>query len=445
MQETGRWWRNRWEAAGWILFAALLVGFCPLVLYRTTQSTSTDFGEFYRSAQQIWHSGARAPDSKFSHYVPSVDVAAGLVAWMPVSWAAVAWFAIMTAAWLCLLAAVRRYLLADYDATLARQSVLLAGLLMMPLFLDHLCVGAFHVLMVWFLVAGLGRISQNRPWSGGLMLGLAVWIKLLPLLAVGYLLLKRKWLPAGLAVAAAVSIDLALSLAAFGPATAWQLHRQWWHDEACGAKNRMLTDPNPLDADRVNNQSAMIVMRHLLTHMGWGTDADRDEAARRGVTVMPWEVGSVDFGGFRPNVSIADLTAGQLQAAYAAVMMLLALGIVIYCRRPGRELLPVQWSTEIALVVLATLWFSPFVWSYHELAALPALAVIFAQAPRYSRVAVATVVVWLASIALMGSDTARTLGVTLWMNLLLGVVLVATAKAPAGAADDTSEPTPAPA
>ena len=34
----------------------------------------------------------------------------------------------------------------------------------------------------------------------------AAWVKLLPLAGVGYLLLKRKWLPAMLAVACAVGL-----------------------------------------------------------------------------------------------------------------------------------------------------------------------------------------------------------------------------------------------
>jgi hypothetical protein len=76
---------------------------------------------------------------------------------------------------------------------------------------------------------------------------------------------------------------------------------------------------------------------------------------------------------------------------------------------------------------LATLWFSPLVWSYHVTAALPALGVIFARAPQHPRVAQATAALWLLSLALMGSPLARAMGVTLWMDLLLGVILVATA------------------
>ncbi len=433
MQDAERWWQNRWEAAGWVLFVALLLGFCPMALCRTTTPNTggeatqagTDFWEFYISAQHVWHGGVRLPDSKFSHYLPSVDVAFGSLAWMPFSVAAAVWLGVMIVAWLCLLDATGRDLLGDYDPVQARRSVLTAGLLMTPIFLDHLCVGAFHVLMVWWMVAGLGRISRRRPWSGGMILGLAVWIKLLPLVGVGYLLLKRKWLPAALALATALAVDLALSLAAFGPAATWNLHRQWLEKEAHGEQNRMLTDARPIDEDRLNNQSVMIVLRHLLTHMGEGNGADRAAALRRGITMRPWEVGSVDGGGIRPGVAIADLKAGQLRIAHAAVTLLLLLAVAVYCRRPSRGLSAMRSSTEIALVILSTLWFSPLVWSYHVTAALPALAVIFARAPQHPRAAQATAGLWVLSLALMGVPTARALGVTLWMDLLLGVVLVA--------------------
>lgn len=418
---SSRWWQNRWELFGWILFAGLLIGFFPLVLKRLTRLTSSDFWLFYESARYVWEHGSRDPESKFIHYLPSIDVAFAALSWMSMRWAAVTWFALMTTGWLCLMAAVRRYLLCDYDAVQARQSILCAGLIVMPLYIDHLYIGAFHVLMVWFMVAGLGRISQNKPWSGGVLLGLAVWIKLLPLVGVGYLILKRKWLPAALAIVTVVVVDLMLSIPVYGPEATWQLHRQWLNSEVFSAKNQLLTDPNPIGDDRNTNQSVMVVMRHTLTHMGQGSAGDHEEAVRRG---KPHYIGSVANGDLRPNVAIADLTPRQLQAAYTAVMILLVLAIAIYCRRPGRELLPRRWSTEIALIVLATLWFSPLVWSYHPTAALPALAVIFTRAPKHSKLALVVAVLWMLSLVLMGSPVARALGVTLWMNLIVGVFLL---------------------
>jgi hypothetical protein len=425
---ASQWWQNGWEALGWLLLAGLLVGFFPFVLRRLTRLTSSDFWLFYESARYIWEHGARAPKSKFLHYLPSVDVAFASLAWMSMRAAAVAWFVLMTTSWLCLLATTHRYLLGNYDRVQARRSVLAAALLVTPLFLDHLCVGAFHVAMVWFMVAGLGRVSHDKPWSGGIMLGLAVWVKLLPLIGVAYLLLKRKWLPAVVAMLTVLMVDLSLSLVAFGPQGTWESHCLWLESEVFGSRNQLLSDPNPLDDDRNTNQSVMVVMRHTLTRMGQGTEADRQEALRRGIKVKPGYIGSPEYGMMRPNVSIGDLTAGQVQTVYTLVMAALLVAMTFYCRRPGGLLSPRQWSNEIALVVLATLWFSPLVWSYHPTAALPALSVIFARAPQHSKLAILVALLWLASLALMGIPAARALGVTLWTNVLVGVFLLWTAR-----------------
>ena len=280
---------GRWRA--WILFVALLVGLVPFGLFRTCRKDGCDFWLFYDSAQYIWEYGARAPKSKFLHYLPSIDVAFASIAWLPMRGAAVVWCGLMTAGWLCLMANIRRYLLCDYDPTQARQSVLTAGLVMMPLFIDHLCVGAFHILMVWFMVAGLGRIAQNKPWSGGILMGLAVWVKLLPLLGIAYLLLKRKWLPVIVAGVTVVVVDLSLSLIAYGPQGTYETHCLWLESEVFGSRNQLLSDRSPLDDDRITNQSIMVVMRHTLTHLGQGTEADRT-AGRGGRTGRARQTGT---------------------------------------------------------------------------------------------------------------------------------------------------------
>jgi hypothetical protein len=278
------------------------------------------------------------------------------------------------------------------------------------------------------MVAGLGRMAQKRSWSGGLMLGLAIWIKLLPLVGVAYLVLKRRWRPAVLAVVTAAAVDLTITLAALGPEVAWHAHVQWWRVQGSGAQHRILNDADPIDEDRLTNQSLAIVLRHLLTHMGHGSEADRATAVQRGVAVRPWEVGSIDYGGFRPNVAMADLSPGQLRVVYMVVITALAFGIAFYCRRPAPMVSPAQSATEIALVTLSTLWFSPLVWSYHPTAALPALAVILGRSPCWPRLTQATAAWWIVSMALMGWPWARAVGVTFWTSMFLGVVLLYTAR-----------------
>ncbi len=412
-----RWERIPWERLGWVLFVSVFLAAVPYVLYRTTRNPGSDFPLFYESGQYVLEHGVRTQESKFAHYLPSADVVVAVLAWwLPLPWAAVAWYAVNAASWVFLLTAIRRYLLVGYDPTVARQAVLGAGLLLLPLVLDHLCIGAFHILMVWLMVAGLGRVSQGRPWSGGMMLGLAVWVKLLPLMGVGYLVLKRKWLPAIVALATVLAVDLSLSLPAFGPETTWQLHEQWWQAEFHGTRNRMLTEPGGIDEDRLTNQSVAIMARRLLTTMGCGLNPARDA------------------------VALGNLPASQLQIIYKAVMGLLGLGILAFCRRPGRVLTPDQWSAEISLIVLATLWFSPLVWSYHPTAAAPALALLVARSPKYTKLVWTVAVFWMLSQILLAWPVARAAGVLLWANLLVGVILVWTSGRTGHTAPREAEP-----
>lgn len=412
-----KWWeRASWERTGWIVLLAVFLGSMPYVLYRTSRNPGSDFPLFYQSGQYLLEHGVRDPDSKFAFYLPSADAAMAAFAWLPFPLAVGAWYVLNAATWVLLLTSIHRYLLPGYSSIVARQAVLGAGLLMLPLVIDHLCVGAFHMLMVWLMVAGLGRVSQGRVWSGGAMLGLAVWVKLLPLAGVGYLVLKRKWLPAAVAVVALLLVDTAISLTAFGPTATWDLHCRWWKSEAHGRRDLMLTEYQGIDEDRLTNQSVTIMVRRLLSQMGCGVNAARDA------------------------VAIGHLTPQQLKAVYMTVMGLLGLGVLVFCRRPGRDLSPAQWSAEIALIVLSTLWFSPLVWSYHPTAATPALAILVARSPKHTRLVWAVAVFWLLSQILLAWPVARAAGVLLWANLLVGAVLIWTSRNTTPSASNETEP-----
>ena len=106
-------------------------------------------------------------------------------------------------------------------------------------------------------------------------------------------------------------------------------------------------------------------------------------------------------------------------------MAILALGVAIYCRPVGSQAWAEQGPAKIAMMTLATLWFSPVVWSYHLVAATPVLAILFLRGRYRWQWVVPVVVVWAGSLGLLAFDAARAAGVLLWMSLLLGAGLVA--------------------
>ena len=158
--------RFDWETAGRGLFFLLLLVGLPIALYRATHSEELDFVTFYKAGRYLWETGVREPASGLCKYLPSMDVAWMAIAWLPLPVAAAAWYCLGAWSWIGLLGTIRRYLLPGLDETTSRHVVLLTGLLAMPLALDGLCLGAFHIFMVWAMVAGLGRISRDRPGWG---------------------------------------------------------------------------------------------------------------------------------------------------------------------------------------------------------------------------------------------------------------------------------------
>jgi alpha-1,2-mannosyltransferase len=390
-----------WETLGRAVLAVSLVAAFSIASYRALYGAGgSDFPEFYAAGRYVLEHGEIEPTAFLRYYWPSVDVAFAGLAWMPLPMASAVWNAIGCLSWIGLLMTIHRLLASWAASPIPRRAALAAGLLMLPLALNHLCLGAFHILMIWLMVAGLARVSRGHCWSGGMLLGLGVWIKLLPLLGVGYLVLKRKWLAAGVAVATAIVVDLALALPAFGPQRAWELHVQWWENQGRGAADRNLSDPGITEEDRITSQSLAVVLRRLLTRMGW-------EA----------------FPGRNP-VALANLSSQQLRMVYLGITGLVGLGIAFSCRRPGRSLDVSRWATEIALVTLGTLWFSPVVWSYHFTAATPALAAVAARRAVQPRVAWGTAALWLVAMGLFGWPLARSFGAVLWITFALGAILV---------------------
>ena len=408
-------WRanvSPWEIAGLALFVGLLAGAAPVAVGRMVQDRGSDFAEFYRAGRYVLEHRAREPHTILAYYWPSLDVAWAGLAWLPLRVAAVVWYVAGCAAWVGLLVTIRRKVLAGWPDHHARQAALAAGLLMMPLALDHLCLGAFHILMLWLMIAGLFDAIEGRWCRGGLLLGLAIWIKLLPGLAAGYLLLKRRWRPALLAVGSALAIDAALSVAAFGPSTAWAEHRQWWDKEVRGTTVRLLSKPYAIAEHRSNNQSLAAVMRRVLTLLVI------EEANGR------WEM-----------YSLGRLTVDQLKVAYAAAMALMGAIVLVLLRRPAWRMTPDRWPLEIALVSLSTIWFSPVVWGYHLLAIAPALGLILLR-ERHERLAVWSLVAfWIAALASLGSIDLRSYGALLVTSWLLGWAMLRLGRiGPGGAA-----------
>jgi len=389
---------NRWERLGWRIVAAAMLVCLGFSCVRMVDGDHEDFTGFYRVGECILLHGTLPIDSELKFYPPSVSVAWSLVALLPYRMAAVLWTVLGIGSWIGLLSAVDRYLMASVDRKIRREALVTAGLLTAPLAMDAILIGSFHLLMLWWMMAGLGRIGNRRDWSGSVLLGAAAWVKVLPLIAVGYLAVKRRWKAMCFTLAVAVALNLGLSVMALGLQQAWRSHVRWWRHNAQGTASRLLSDPRRVSQQRINNQSVPAVLRRLFSDFG----TQRSSEAR---------------------VILADLTAGQLRLLYIALTATLLAGLGYACRNFTAGGADGEWEWQTALLVLAMLWFTPVAPSYHPVAAFPALAVIFSRRP-YTGTAWLVALGWLAALALHAWNPARAAGHMLWMTLLLGGLLV---------------------
>jgi hypothetical protein len=390
---------SRWELLGRLVFLGLLVGTAPVAVRRMTRGHS-DFDGFYQAGRSVLEHQVRQPDSILNYYWPSLDVAWAAVAWMPFHTAAVVWYVVSVATWIGLLRTIRDQLLAGWPEDIRRQAALGAGLLLMPLALNHFCLGAFHILMLWLMVAGLSAAAAGCWRRGGLLLGLAIWLKLLPALAAGYLLWKRQWRPALLAVFAAVVLDAGLSMVGLGPAAAWNAHQRWWQKQVQGTTAGLMCSPYPTPEYRSNNQSLPAVLRRTLT-VTWVEEPN----------------------GQAHMYSLAQLSSRRLTFLYRGILLLIGGTLAVIFWGCGTGIPRSRAAIEIALVCLGTVWFSPVAWSYHFLSVTPAMALLLVRKP-YERVGIwALVALWLVAVALLGSHEARSHGVLLLTSGVLAVSL----------------------
>jgi hypothetical protein len=376
-----------------ITLAVVLAAF-PLAVVRAVTNQGCDYKDFLNSALFISEYGYRHPYTALNRYLPSVDVAFLVFTLIPVWLGAAIYYLLNVGSWFALLSTVRHGLLPASDPRDAARGTMAAGLLALAIAADGFLIGAFHVAMIWLMVAGLVQASRGRHWRGGLLLGLATWLKLLPVIGIGYLLLKRKWQPALIATLLVIAIDITLCLAAFGVKQSWQEHAAFFSTGAVGTVHDQMHGESWVDEDRITNQSTLVFMRRLLTTRG----------------------------GF-PEMAVADLSPQALSIVSAAVLGMLAAAMLVVFRRPASALAPADWGAEIALLLLCTVWFSPVVWSYHLTAVVPALAVIMSQS-RFEISKHAVALIWIVGLVLFTVPLARAAGHMLWSSYLVGTVLL---------------------
>jgi len=109
--------------------------------------------------------------------------------------------------------------------------VALAWLVPLVLLLDTVLRCESDAVILAIVAAGLWLIvRERRDVSGGVLLGLAASIKVLPGLFGVYLLCRRQWRAAGAMALGGVLFTVLIPVALWGPREAWQRHREWYRE-----------------------------------------------------------------------------------------------------------------------------------------------------------------------------------------------------------------------
>jgi alpha-1,2-mannosyltransferase len=393
---------------------ALLVAALALVFvwqWAITVGQPRDFGVYWTTGQRLLD-GAPIYDPRDNpllayKYSPTFALLCAPLALLPLELARSLWFAANFA--LTLAVPLLAYELVA-ERTPARPGhrfavCALATLLSLRYVTMNAAAGHVVALQLVLALGGLVLIERERTGGGAALLGLAILTKIVPVLLLGYLVLRRRWRAAGATVVAVGAWALlpALWLGISGDVA---LHLEWL---------RFIQAENTLDQlVRPQNQSLLALLTRLLVETPYGVHVAALPLDR--VTAL---YGPILFGGFA----------------------VLVLALEAWVGRPGAELR--EDRLRVALVVILTYMtaIGPLSWRYGLLSMIVAWVFVADRALRGQRtprvcvlaaVAVAFGVLTTRDVVGRPAETwSHLLGVEMWGGVLAAALSVALAGAPA--------------
>lgn len=353
------------------LALAGVLGFFVVHAGRMIHAQLPDFEYFYRAGRALLDHGSLDPGwDRFADgtitrrgtldwYLPFTHRLMTLLAWMPFEAAGYAWLALNVAATLATLSLLGRIVESPRGDWPVTQ--LLPFLLLAAYWAREYRQNQVNNLTLLLIVAGFALWLRGRRASAGFWLGLAVLVKVTPLLLLVWFALKRQVRTVAVAVATVAFAGPASDLLIFGPSRTLDAYVNWVnHAVRDGSHAGLILAGRERDW---RNQGLGAVLDRWLTPVSWATHFDNDprlvkfDATPRYINVADW-----------PAAHVALLTNALLAASLLALLWL--------ARRPADRLDPWRLRYEWALFTLAMLWFMPVMRQYHVIWATPALSLL---------------------------------------------------------------------
>lgn len=434
------------QRLAWLLIAIIITVGAIFGIRRAVQARP-DWEPLASEVRYVWQHGHTAPGTAMFGYLPTTSFALmPFMAWLPIAvgaplYALTNLLAAGASVWI-----VWRHWPKPVGSTIV-WPVLLASVNF-----AHVTQG--NQLSLWALVlciAGLTLVERRRGLAGGSVLGLAAALKTLPLMLLGYCVLRRRWRAAAGMLLGLVLFDIVPSIAYFGWQGAWDEHRAWVQRAGWQSNQRQIADPLLRAPQHKSNFSySSVLARWLRAATGDSTQvrvrgaAPPDVVESTRAALQPGEVLTLDpmpphDGGWSiereslnwlPRYHIADWSAATVLTIWVVTIAagLIALSWFTWVS-PGAG---PPWTALGALWMLAIFWPAPMARHYYLPWAFPALVVVCgtleaelhaAHSPCHlGRVlAIAALAAWVIGIACLGWTLAR------WYGLHLGALALLTA------------------
>ena len=346
----------------------------------TSADPLPDFEYFYRGGYWLLHHGAvdpgydilpdgrLAPRGTLEWYLPFVPRMMTLLAWLPPRIAGGTWFALNILATLAILRMVARHL-TDEDPRNWPVTQLVPFFLLSVFWHWEFRLNQVNNLTLLLLLGSFVCWRQRRNVVAGVWLGLAVLIKVTPLLLVLWFVMKRQFRTAAVAMLTVIVAGPVADAIAFGPAVAASRYQDWFRRAVSDGSHRgLILTQTEMDW---RNQGMGAVLSRWLHATDYSLHYDNDPRLA---------------GADEPAVmNVADLPASTVASITTGVQILSLIGLLWLVRRPAAQLGAWQLRLEWALFLMAMLWFMPVMRGYHLIWLLPALSVIAAAARKIGR------------------------------------------------------------
>ncbi len=328
------------------IIVAVLIGSFSSNLFRSTHNQS-DFSAIRRASEHVLSSGRLSDSESLGYYPPSARIFLLPFAFLPLPAAMSIWWLISVFFYCACFYMVFKYILPD-NISNKFEIFAITFLLLTPWLVSDLNAGNLSSFILFVVVGSYALHLRGYPIFSGLLLGLGIVVKLIPIFLLIWYIVRRKWQAALASGVSVVLLSIIPGLLVFGYRDFSQSWRVWL-DSAVKIRTAEYTI---LDSSRApySNQSWTNNFIRILHHVSSGRHD------------KPFYVNFVNL----PRRTILKLW--YLFAAISGAIWI----YMIYPRKDDSETVE---KFAFALVCPIMIWFSPHVFSYYLTMLLPAIAV----------------------------------------------------------------------